>query len=109
MQLDLNNLFSNSPHKYYILFVWASILQGDPGIPGERGVQGERGYAGDSGSLGQIGPKGQKGEPGLPGQLGSASLLVSFTFVDISQTMQTKTVLSDYKKTQSAYFLRELV
>ncbi len=73
--------------------MWASSLQGDPGIPGERGVQGERGRVGDPGSIGPIGPIGPKGDPGPPGQLGSANLLASCKFTDTSE--QTETFLPD--------------
>lgn len=54
-------------------YVWASVMQGDSGIPGERGVQGERGR---TGLIGPMGRPGQKGDPGPPGQLESVNILV---------------------------------
>lgn len=73
-------------HHMKLRDVWASSLQGDPGIPGERGVQGERGRAGDSG---QIGPLGHKGDPGPPGHLETANLLVSCTFADTTDNKKS--------------------
>lgn len=91
--VELNQIWTvwSVLHHIELRHVWASLLQGDPGIPGERGVQGERGRIGDPGPTGPIGPVGQKGDPGPPGQLGSTDLLVSCKFADTSE--QTKAVL----------------